>query len=168
MTLSSLQCCVSKMQLANLDKSCWIKILIIMTINRWGVLYPSILAGGPDDTCCHGGYQSGLNGDDVWVVVTDWLLNKIMQLINWFCSWKKTKLYVAFEATPKQGLFLQVCSFTPNNHSHHIFQLSPGETDLWWCVPCTTLHHLNTASLYQFRASVFFDRIENHNFGISK
>ena len=33
---------------------------------------------------------SGLNGDDVWVVVQDWHLNKIIWLINCFCSWKKS------------------------------------------------------------------------------
>lgn len=44
----------------------------------------ALLSGGPDDTCCRGGYRgiSGLNPGDV--------LNKISWLINCFCSYNNS------------------------------------------------------------------------------
>ena len=49
------------------------------------------LAGGLDDIAAvDTDTSAGLSGDDVWVVVADWQLNKIMWLINCFCSWKKS------------------------------------------------------------------------------
>lgn len=50
-------------------------------MNKISAVLPKIL-GGPDDTCCCGGYQHirGLKG--VQVVVAGWQLNKIMWLIK--------------------------------------------------------------------------------------
>lgn len=62
MSLSNLHRCVSNMQLGHSDSSC-----TYSPLNNELIGNKCLLAGGPDDACCCGGYQhiSGLDGDDV-------------------------------------------------------------------------------------------------------
>lgn len=108
-------------------------------MNKISAVLPKIL-GGPDDTCCCGGYQHirGLKGDVVRVVVAaGWQLNKIMWLINfvhvgWLSFIRQgsisSKLLAVF-AKYTAGLW---CPLASNSERPHTFPKGRMLTVSFW------------------------------------